>query len=90
MPNMRWAENLVVTAHADMAAAELILEPPIDPLGPRAHDVATLLGKDETERAPRLLLLLQRLLHVDRAAGFTSTIGLWPSKMLCAQISIES
>ena len=52
-----------------MAAAELILEPPIDPLGPRAHDVTTLLGKDETERAPRLLLLLQRLLHFDRAAG---------------------
>ena len=27
-------QNLVVTAHADMAAAELILEAPIDPLGP--------------------------------------------------------
>ena len=62
-------ENLVVPAHADIAAAELILEPPTDPLGPRAHDVATLLGKDETERPPRLLLTLQRLLHVDRAAG---------------------
>ena len=39
----------MVAAHANMAAAELILQPPIDPLGPRTHDVATLLGKDETE-----------------------------------------
>ena len=29
-------QNLVVTAHADMAAAELILEAPIDPLAERS------------------------------------------------------
>ena len=67
-PEHEVGENLVVAAHANMAAAELILQPPIDPLGPRTHDVATLLGKDETEGPPRLLLALQRLLQVDRAA----------------------
>ena len=51
-----------------MAAAELILQPPVDPLGSCALGVATLLGKDEAEGPPRRLLTLQRLLHVDRAA----------------------
>ena len=69
IPNNEVGENLVVAAHANMAAAELTLQPPIDPLGPRAHDVTTLLGKDETERPSRPLLALQRLFYVNRASG---------------------
>ena len=41
----------------DMAAAEVILRPPIVPLGARTQDVATFLGKNETEHPPHLLAL---------------------------------
>ena len=67
MPYIEVSENLVVSAHADVATTELILQPTIDPLGARAHAVATLLRKNKTGRPTRLLLTLQRFLHVDRS-----------------------
>lgn len=61
MPKHEVVKGLVVTAHADIADAELILQPPIDALVPCALDIATLFKQDETEGPPCRLLLPQRI-----------------------------
>ena len=85
MPNMRWASNLVVTAHADMAAAELILEA-MTRSDPEALDVATLFGKKRP--SVRRAFFSRLNASSTERRGFTSMIGLWPSEMLCARIGI--
>ena len=59
------SEDLVVTANAHIAAAELILEPPIEPLGRRAF-VAKLLNEASVLRA---FFSSFNVLQFDRSAG---------------------